>query len=206
MQKNRVIFILLLFAAATITLPTRSAVAQYGHWQNRWQSHFARHYAPFRQESPWRRWEQARHTSRQPIQSTHGCPRCYEAPYQPSSIGAYNPGNTPAMRVMNGSSSRPNGGYPSMNAGAYRNPGYPSQGASSSSQSVGAPSQDVGSSNQSAGSSSRNTDSSSTGGYQTSQTRYTCIVADMGYCSFSGRANISSGSICHCGEASGFTR
>ena len=178
MQKNRVIFILLLFAAATITLPTRSAVAQYGHWQNRWQSHFARHYAPFRQESPWRRWEQARHTSRQPIQSTHGCPTCYEAPYQPSSIGAYNPGNTPAMRVMNGSSSRPSG----------------------------APSQGVGSSYQSAGSSSRNTDSSSTGGYQTSQTRYTCIVADMGYCSFSGRANISSGSICHCGEASGFTR
>ena len=32
----------------------------------------------------------------------------------------YNPGNTPGAQYMNASSSRPNGGYPSMNGGFYR--------------------------------------------------------------------------------------
>jgi hypothetical protein len=205
MPKSKVIFTLLVFAVGIVAVPTKSAVAQYGNWQHRWPSHFARHPAQFRQASPWRRWGQGQHTSRRAIQSSHGCPTCYEAPYQPTSIGAYNPGNTSGMRLMN-ASSRPNGGYPSMNGGAYRNPGYSSQGASSSVQGAGSSPQGVGSSYQSAGSSSRNTDSTSTGGYQTPQAHYTCIVADMGYCGFNGRPNISSGSICHCGQASGFTR
>ena len=118
---------------------------------------------------------------------------------RPKSIGLYNPGNTSGAQYMKASSSRPNGGYPSMNGGVYRNPG-------SSSQGIGSSSQGAGSSSQGAGTSSRNTNSSSASGYQSSETRYICVVAGMGYCGFNGRPNISSGSRCHCGEASGLTR
>jgi hypothetical protein len=206
MLKSRVIITLLLFAVGMLAVPTRPVVAQYGHWQHRWQSRLARHPVRFRQESPWRRWGPARQTSSHSMQSSHGCGGCFEAPHQPSSIGAYNPGNTPGMRVMNASSSRPNGGYPSMNGGAYGTPGYSSQGAGSSYQGSSSSYQGGSPSYQSAGSSSRNTDSSGATGYQPSETRYICVVAGMGYCGLSGRPNISSGSRCHCGEASGLTR
>lgn len=205
MLKSRVIFILSLFAAAILAVPTAPAVAQYRHWQHRSPFGFSRHYAQFRQESPWRRWGSARQTSHQSMQPPHHR-EGYEGSYQPKSIGLYNPGNTSGAQYMNASSSRPNGGYPSMNGGAYRNPGYPSQGAGSSSQGAGSSHQGASSSYQSAGSSSRNTDSSSASGYQSSETRYICVVAGMGYCGFNGRPNISSGSRCHCGEASGLTR
>jgi hypothetical protein len=200
MRKSRVIFILSFFAAATLAVQTAPAVAQYRHWQHRSPFAFSRHYAQFRQESPWRRWGPARQMSSQPTQRpTHTTGRFHEGAHAPKSIGLYNPGNTSGAQYMNASSSRPNGGYPSMNGGVYRNPG-------SSSQGIGSSSQGAGSSSQGAGTSSRNTDSSSASGYQSSETRYICVVAGMGYCGFNGRPNISSGSRCHCGEASGLTR
>ena len=208
MLKSKVIFTLLLFAALTLALPTGPAVAHYGFWQHRGPSHFARHPAQFRQESRWRWWGPARQTSRQsmqrPTQTTRSPYR--EGTYAPKSIGLYNPGNTSGAQYMNASSSRPNGGYPSMNGGAYRNPGYPSQGAGSSSQGAGSSRQGAGSSYQSAGSSSRSTDLSGATGYQPAETHYICVVAGMGYCGLNGKPNISSGSPCHCGQASGFTR
>jgi hypothetical protein len=202
MLKSRVIFALLLIAATTVAVPTGPAVAQYGHW-HRSPFQFSRHYAQFRQESPWRRWGPGRQTSYQSMKQSrwHG-----EMVHAPSSIGAYNPGNTPGPRFMSASSSRPNAGYPLQNGGGYRNAGSSYQGAGYSYQGAGSAPQGAGSSSQGVASSSRSTDSSSAAGNQLSETRYICIVAGMGYCGFNGRANISSGSRCYCGENSGVTR
>ena len=194
MLESRVIFTLLLFAGGILTVQPGPVVAQNGYWQHRWASHYGRGPSQFRQEPLWRRWgpapQTASHSTQRPTQG-HG--HFHEGSFAPKSIGLYNPGNT------SGSQYSPNGGYQSTNLGGYRNPGYASQGGSSSYQGGS-------SSYQSAGSSSRNNDSSGATGYQPSQTRYICVVAGMGYCGFNGRPNISSGSRCHCGEASGLTR
>ena len=90
MLKSKVIFTLLLFAALTLALPTGPAVAHYGFWQHRGPSHFARRPAQFRQESPWRWWGSARHTSHQSMRrptAVTGIFHPYERQVAPKSNG-----------------------------------------------------------------------------------------------------------------------
>jgi hypothetical protein len=152
MLESRVIFTLLLFAGGILTVQPGPVVAQNGYWQHRWASHYGRGPSQFRQEPLWRRWapapQTASHSTQRPTQG-HG--HFHEGSFAPKSIGLYNPGNTSSSQYS------PNGGYQSTNVGDYRNPGYASQGASSSYQGGS-------SSHQSAGSSSRNNDSSGTTG------------------------------------------
>ncbi len=212
MLKIKVVLTLLLFAFGILAVACEPAIAQNGYWQHRWSSQFARRPFQFRQEPPWRRWGPARQTSFQSVQSqtrTTGShdhpyelsraptsigpynPGHYDMPRAPSSNGLYNPGNISSSVYTNRPSSRPNVGYPSPNGGGY--------GSAERSTQSAAPSY------QAAGPSSQNVDLNGPGRYQPSETRYTCIVAG-GYCLFTGAPNISSGSVCHCGQDSGFTR
>jgi hypothetical protein len=195
MLKSKVIFILPLFAATILAVPTGPAVAHYGFWQHRGPSHFARRPAQFRQESRWRWWGPARQTSHQSMQRH---PERYEEPPQPHSIGAFNRGTTPGSQPGNAHQQMSSAGHAPQNGAYSRNIGSLSQGAGSLSQGAGSSSQGV-------GSSSRNIDSASAAGSQPSETHYICIVA-MGYCGFNGRPNIPPRSLCYCGQDSGVTR
>ena len=207
MLKSKAVFILPLFAATMLAVPTGPAVAHYGFWQHRGPSHFARRPAQFRQESRWRWWGPARQTSHQSMPRPTAVTGIHHHEHQvaPKSIGPYSPSNTFGSQPVNAHQQISSVGHTAQNGTSSRNTGSSSQGSGSSSPGAVSSSQGSSSSSPGAGSSSRNTDSASAAGSQPSETHYICIVA-MGYCGFNGRPNLPPRSLCHGGQDSGVTR